>query len=131
MSPGGGVRAALAAESPVFTGRHGRPRGRSKRAGKGGIYVPTLRDVAVLAGVSTATVSHVINQTRRTTQETRARVEVAIKQLGFVPNEGARALAMRKTGVGTAPAFKGGNGGKASGNGASVAEAEEAAPAQA
>lgn len=93
----------------------------------------TLRDVAVLAGVSTATVSHVINQTRRTTQETRERVEVAIRQLGFVPNAAGRALAMRKNGVGGAHAFKGGDGAKASGNGAvAVAEVEEAfAPAQA
>src|SRR5829696_8739497 len=129
MSPGGGFRAARTTGSSVFSSRHGRPRGRSKRAGKGGIYVPTLRDVAVLAGVSTATVSHVINQTRRTTQETRERVEHAIRQLGFVPNAAGRALAMRKTGVAAAHSFKGGNGnrGKASGNGASVAEAEEAA----
>lgn len=93
----------------------------------------TLRDVAVLAGVSTATVSHVINQTRRTTQETRERVEVAIRQLGFVPNAAGRALAMRKNGVGEAHAFKGGDGAKAPGNGAvAVAEAEEAfAPTQA
>lgn len=96
--------------------------------------MPTLRDVAVLAGVSTATVSHVINQTRRTTQETRERVELAVRQLSFVPNAAGRALAMRKTGVGVAPAYKGGNGNssKASGNGVSVVEAEEAAaPAQA
>jgi predicted NBD/HSP70 family sugar kinase len=89
--------------------------------------MPTLRDVAVLAGVSTATVSHVINQTRRTTRETRERVELAIRQLGFVPNAAGRALAMRKTGVGASHApssFKGKNG-----NGAAVAEAVEA-PAQ-
>ena len=83
----------------------------------------TLRDVAVLAGVSTATVSHVINQTRRTTRETRERVVLAIRQLGFVPNAGARALAMRKNGAGPARAFKGGGG--------AAAEAEETAPAHA
>jgi predicted NBD/HSP70 family sugar kinase len=97
--------------------------------------VTTLRDVAVLAGVSTATVSHVINQTRRTTQETRERVELAIRQLGFVPDAAGRALAMRKTGVEAAHAFDGenGNGTRASGNGAAaVVVAEEAsAPAQA
>jgi predicted NBD/HSP70 family sugar kinase len=90
--------------------------------------------VAVLAGVSTATVSHVINQTRRTTPETRERVELAIRQLGFVPNAAGRALAMRKTGVGAARAFKGsnGNGAKASSNGTgTVVESEEASPAQA
>ncbi len=88
--------------------------------------MPTLRDVAALAGVSTATVSHVINQTRRTTRETRERVELAVRQLGFVPDAAGRELAMRKTGVGVATAFRGGNGygGKASGNGAAVAEEE-------
>src|SRR5829696_7263297 len=132
MSPGGGFRAARTAGSSVFTIRHGRPRGRSKRAGKGGIYVPTLRDVAVLAGVSTATVSHVINQTRRTTQETRERVELAVRQLGFVPNAAGRALALRKTGVGAPRPFKSGNGDGAPGNGASVVDGgEAAAPAQA
>jgi hypothetical protein len=90
--------------------------------------------VAVLAGVSTATVSHVINQTRRTTPETRERVELAIRELRFVPNAAGRALAMRKAGVGP-PAFKGGDGGgaKASGDGGAAvkgAEAEAAAPAQ-
>ena len=63
--------------------------------------MPTLRDVATLAGVSTATVSHVINETRRTKPETRARVALAIEQLGFIPNAAGRALAMRKVaGVG-------------------------------
>lgn len=83
----------------------------------------TLRDVAVLAGVSTATVSHVINQTRRTTQETRERVELAIRQLGFVPNAAGRALAMRKTGSAHAPTLFRRNGDGA----AVVAKAEETA----
>lgn len=48
--------------------------------------MPTLRDVARLAGVSTATVSHVVNNSRRVTPGTRARVEQAIAQTGFVPN---------------------------------------------
>jgi predicted NBD/HSP70 family sugar kinase len=84
--------------------------------------------VAVLAGVSTATVSHVINETRRTTPETRERVELAIRQLGFVPNAAGRALAMRKAGVGASHSFGGaqGSGVSASGHGgAAVAEAEE------
>jgi predicted NBD/HSP70 family sugar kinase len=79
--------------------------------------VTTLRDVAALAGVSTATVSHVINETRRTKPETRRRVERAIEQLGFSPNAAGRALAMRKAVVGLA-------GASASGASASVAVAE-------
>jgi predicted NBD/HSP70 family sugar kinase len=58
----------------------------------------TLRDVAKLAGVSVATVSHAVNHTRRLTPETRARVEGAIAQLGFVPNAAGRMLALQKTG---------------------------------
>jgi predicted NBD/HSP70 family sugar kinase len=46
--------------------------------------------------VSTATVSHVVNNSRRTTPETRARVEWAIAQTGFVPNEFGRLLALQK-----------------------------------
>ena len=74
----------------------------------------------MLAGVSTATVSHVINQTRRTTRETRERVELAIRQLGFVPNAAGRALAMRKNGIAPVAAFKGAGG-------AAVADWEEPA----
>ncbi len=59
--------------------------------------MPTLRDVAELAGVSTATVSHVVNNSRRTTPETRARVELAIAQTGFVPNPLGRLLALQKS----------------------------------
>ena len=62
-----------------------------------GSIVPTIREVASLAGVSTATVSHVINNSRRVTPETRARVEQAIAQLGFVPNPLGRLLAQQKS----------------------------------
>src|SRR5690606_13737470 len=41
----------------------------------------TLKDVAALARVSTATVSHVINNTRRVKPETQGRVLAAIGQL--------------------------------------------------
>lgn len=58
--------------------------------------MPTIRDVATLAGVSTATVSHVVNNTRRVTVETRCRVEDAIARFGYVPNMTARALARQK-----------------------------------
>jgi len=60
--------------------------------------MPTMRDVAKLAGVSPATVSHVVNNSRRTTPETHAKVEQAINQLGFVPDHAGRSLALRKSG---------------------------------
>jgi LacI family transcriptional regulator len=52
----------------------------------------TIKDVAALAGVSFTTVSHVINNTRTVAPETRARVEEAIKKLGYAPSVIARGL---------------------------------------
>jgi LacI family transcriptional regulator len=54
--------------------------------------IANLRDVATLAGVSTSTVSHVVNGTRFVNPDTKERVEKAIKQLGFVPNRVAQGL---------------------------------------
>ncbi len=54
----------------------------------------TLRDVAEAAGVSTATVSLVINKKKnaRIADETRERVSAAIRQLGYRPNAMAKNL---------------------------------------
>ena len=60
----------------------------------------TLNDVARIAGVSTATVSHVINKTRRVSPATTARVQNAIAQLNFVPNPIGRLLARQKIAAG-------------------------------
>ncbi|MEP4959605.1 MAG: LacI family DNA-binding transcriptional regulator [Roseobacter sp.] len=59
--------------------------------------VPTLDDVAKMAGVSTATVSRCINSPDRVVAETRSRVKHAIDQLGYTPNFGARVMAARRT----------------------------------
>jgi DNA-binding LacI/PurR family transcriptional regulator len=59
--------------------------------------VPTLSDVAKLAGVSTATVSKVLSNTPYFTEETRQKVMRAIDELGYSPNLPARALASGKT----------------------------------
>ncbi|MGX6600865.1 LacI family DNA-binding transcriptional regulator [Micromonosporaceae bacterium Da 78-11] len=53
---------------------------------------PTMRDVARAAGVSTATVSRVVNNERYIRPETREVVERAIAELGFHRNEIARTL---------------------------------------
>jgi LacI family transcriptional regulator len=53
----------------------------------------TIADVARQAGVSTATVSHVINNTRYVSDETRQKVNDAIAALGYAPNAVARSLA--------------------------------------
>lgn len=57
----------------------------------------TMREVAKAAGVSIATVSFVVNNSKRVTPETRQRIEQAMTQLGFRRNVVARALASRRT----------------------------------
>ena len=57
----------------------------------------TIRDVARRAGVSTMTVSRVINRSGYTSHETRTRVERAIADLGYVPNAVARHLRSKRT----------------------------------
>ena len=52
----------------------------------------TIKDVAVLAEVSTATVSHVLNKTRHVEEETKARVLEAVRQLNYQPNILAQGL---------------------------------------
>lgn len=52
----------------------------------------SIRDVARLANVSPATVSRVMNGTANVDEEKRRRVQAAIKETGFVPNEVARSL---------------------------------------
>lgn len=57
----------------------------------------TIQDVARLAGVSTMTVSRVVNNSGYISQATRERVEQAIAQLGYVPNALARSLRFKRT----------------------------------
>lgn len=56
-----------------------------------------LEDVARLARVSTATASRVINSPGAVTEKTRARVEKAIAELGWIPHGAAQALASLRT----------------------------------
>ncbi|HET6738545.1 MAG TPA: LacI family DNA-binding transcriptional regulator [Kribbella sp.] len=58
---------------------------------------PTLEQVAALAGVSRATVSRVVNGSPKVLPDTVAAVELAIRELGYVPNRAARALVTRRT----------------------------------
>lgn len=57
----------------------------------------TIKDVAVAAKVSTATVSHVLNETRYVSEEVRTRVLKAVSALGYVPNMNAVGLRNGKT----------------------------------
>lgn len=56
-----------------------------------------IKDVAEKANVSTATVSHVINETRFVAEETRQKVLDAMKALNYRPNPVARSLRSRKS----------------------------------
>jgi LacI family transcriptional regulator len=59
----------------------------------------TIKDVAFRAGVSTATVSHVVNDSRSVTLETRKKVNRAIKDLKYRPDGVARSLRVNQTGT--------------------------------
>ncbi|MFJ2632448.1 LacI family DNA-binding transcriptional regulator [Streptomyces sp. NPDC087422] len=57
----------------------------------------TIAEVAKHAGVSSSTVSYVISGKRSISEATRRRVEAAIRELGYHPNAGARALAGKRS----------------------------------
>lgn len=58
---------------------------------------PNIRDVAKAAGVSYQTVSRALNGSPSIRPETLARVQAAIAELGFRPNQAARALGAGRT----------------------------------
>ena len=57
----------------------------------------TIKDVAVRAGVSKTTVSHVINASRFVEEETRRKVLQAIAELHYRPSAAARSLTTKRT----------------------------------
>jgi LacI family transcriptional regulator len=57
----------------------------------------TSHDVAALAGVSQPTVSRALRGDPRVAPATRARVQAAAAQLGYVPSERGRSLSTRRT----------------------------------
>jgi|RhiMetdeSRZDD1v2_1073273.scaffolds.fasta_scaffold05909_7 LacI family transcriptional regulator len=59
----------------------------------------TINDVARVSGVSSMTVSRVINGSARVRPDTQRRVEQAIADLGYVPSRLARGLTGQKTGT--------------------------------
>ena len=61
--------------------------------------MPTQSDVAELAGVSTATVSRVVNDSDEVKPSVRLRVLEAIERLQYLPHAGARALATQRSGT--------------------------------
>ena len=57
----------------------------------------TMNDVARVANVSIATVSHVINGTRFVSAERAERVHTAMRELGYTPDATARSLRVGRT----------------------------------
>jgi LacI family transcriptional regulator len=70
--------------------------GRRERVGR-----PTMREVASIAGVGMKTVSRVVNGEGKVSAATRARVDAAIAEVGYRPNEVARSMRGMRTGQGT------------------------------
>lgn len=60
---------------------------------------PTIENVAQEAGVSTATVSRVLNRPESVREGLRLRVLEAVALLGYVPHAGARALKLQRSGT--------------------------------
>ena len=56
-----------------------------------------IRDVARHAGVSTATVSRALNKPDAVSRTLRERIEMAIEEIGYIPDASARALSSRRT----------------------------------
>jgi LacI family transcriptional regulator len=63
----------------------------------GGVKRITIKDVAQAAGVSTQTVSRVMNNTSYVSGETRQRVEEIVRQLGYRPSTLARSLIQQRS----------------------------------
>src|ERR687898_1343646 len=59
--------------------------------------MPTLEEVARAAGVSRATVSRAVNGGARVSVRAQEAVDLAIAELGYVPNRAARTLVTRRT----------------------------------
>ncbi|MGL4859300.1 MAG: ribose operon transcriptional repressor RbsR [Enterobacteriaceae bacterium] len=57
----------------------------------------TMKDVARLAGVSTSTVSHVINNNRYVSDAIRDKVQAAVRELNYAPSALARSLKINRT----------------------------------
>lgn len=59
----------------------------------------SIRDVAKKANVAACTVSRVLNGTANVAPETKQRIEAAMKELDYIPNELARGMFRQKSGT--------------------------------
>lgn len=71
------------------------PAGKDRGYSRAG--APTLEAVAARAGVSRATVSRVVNGSPKVHPDSKAAVQQAIKDLGYVPNRAARSLVSQQS----------------------------------
>jgi DNA-binding LacI/PurR family transcriptional regulator len=56
-----------------------------------------IRDIAKMAGVSTATVSKVLNNYKEVSNATKARILKIVEEVGYIPNSNARALSTKRS----------------------------------
>lgn len=66
-----------------------------RRSARGGSV--TVQDLAAAAGVSVASVSRVLNNSDKVSEDVRRRVRDAVDRMGYVPHAAARALAAQRT----------------------------------
>lgn len=59
----------------------------------------SIRDVAKRAGVAACTVSRVLNGTASVSDETRQKIEKAMEELNYIPNELARGMFKQRSGI--------------------------------
>lgn len=59
----------------------------------------TIKDIAEIAGVSKATVSRVLNNTKPVSDEIKERVQSVIDETGYRPSSLARSLSRQRTGI--------------------------------
>lgn len=58
---------------------------------------PTMKDVAIAAGVASVTVSRYLNNPAVVSDKTKQKIDAAIKQLNYVPHAAARTLASKRS----------------------------------
>lgn len=59
----------------------------------------SIKDIAKKAGVAISTVSYALNGSPKVTEETRAKILEAAKELNYIPNAAARTLKKRNTNI--------------------------------
>jgi len=65
--------------------------------GNKGVMMPTIYDIAKLAGVSATTVSKVFNNYDEVSQKTKDKVNRIAKEIGYIPNLGARSIRTKRS----------------------------------